>query len=342
MKPTICGSEHDVSIDIDRISAVIAQSQRETGEIPWYPGEKTDPWDHVEAAMGLCIGGRFEAAARAFEWSARTQRSDGSWFSAYRDGAPADRTRETHMAAYIAVGAYHYYLSTGDLGFLRDLWPTVAAAVNFATRLQAPSGEIFWAVSPEGAVDPTALLTGSSSIYMSLKCALAIARLLGQSEPSWEHSLVRLETALQTRPHRFNMTKSRYAMDWFYPVLAGAVTGGAAKRRINACWPKFVIRDRGVRCVSDQPWVTVAETAELCLALAAMENPTLAEIVFGWIAGKTDADGAYWCGFTCPDMTVWPETGNTWTNAAVLMAADAIYHLTPASRLFSHRVWSGR
>jgi hypothetical protein len=41
-------------------------------------------------------------------------------------------------------------------------------------------------------------------------------------------------------------------------------------------------------------------------------------------------------------MTVWPETGNTWTNAAVLMAADAIYHLTPASRLFSHRVWSGR
>lgn len=68
-----------------------------------------------------------------------------------------------------------------------------------------------------------------------------------------------------------------------------------------------MIRDRSVRCVSDQPWVTVAETSELCLALAAMDNPILAVILFGWIADKADADGAYWCGLTCPDMTVWPR-----------------------------------
>jgi hypothetical protein len=184
-----------------------------------------------------------------------------------------------------------------------------------------------------------ALLTGCSSIYMSLKCALAIARLLDRPKPSWQEALARLETAILSRPHLFNMTKSRYAMDWFYPVLAGAVTGDAAKQRIDAHWRKFVIQDRGVRCVSDQPWVTVAETSELCLALAAMDNPILAEIVFGWIADKTDADGAYWCGFTCPDMTIWPEERNTWTNGVVLMAADAIHHITPASRLFSHRSW---
>jgi hypothetical protein len=342
MKPGICGSERNVVIDIERTAAVIARNQRETGEIPWGTGEKTDPWDHVEAAMGLSIGGRFDAAQRAFEWSAGSQQSDGSWYSAYRNGTPVDRTRETHMAAYIAVGVYHYYLSTEELGFLQNLWPTVAAAVNFAISLQSPSGEVFWAVSPEGEVDPMALLTGCSSIYMSLKCALAIAQCLGRSVPAWERAMTGLETALQTRPHRFNMTKSRYAMDWFYPVLAGAFTGSAAQERIEAHWRKFVIRERGVRCVSDQPWVTVAETSELCMTLAAMGNPLLAEIVFGWIADKADADGAYWCGFTCPDMTVWPEARNTWTNAAVLMAADAIYQLTPASRLFSHRFWSGR
>lgn len=339
MKPTICGSEIDVSINIDRITGVIARTQLDSGEIPWSPGEKTDPWDHVEAAMGLCVGGRFDAARRAFEWMARTQLEDGSWYSAYRNGVPEDRTRESNMAAYIAVGAYHYYLSTGDLGFLKEIWPTVAAAMTFTTGLQNTTGEIFWAVSPEGTVDRMALLTGCSSIYMSLKCALALARLLGQAKPSWQASLMRLETAIQNRPHVFNMTKSRYAMDWFYPVLSGAVTGDVAKRRIDTHWKKFVIRDRGVRCVSDKPWVTVAETSELCLALAAMDSPILAEIVFGWIADKHDANGAYWCGFTCPDMTVWPEERNTWTNGVVLMAADAIYHLSTASRLFSHRFW---
>jgi hypothetical protein len=35
-------------------------------------------------------------------------------------------------------------------------------------------------------------------------------------------------------------------------------------------------------------------------------------------------------------MAIWPEDKLTWTNAAVLLAADALYDLTPASRLFSH------
>jgi len=103
-----------------------------------------------------------------------------------------------------------------------------------------------------------------------------------------------------------------------------------------------VIQDQGVRCVSDRPWVTVAESCELALALAAMGNLQLAEIVFNWIQNKTNQDGTYWCGFTCPDMTIWPEDKSTWTNAVVLIAADGIYDLTPASRLFSHKFWEAQ
>jgi len=44
-------------LDIDFAAAMIVKAQKETGEIPWSKGFKTDPWDHVEAAMGLCIGG---------------------------------------------------------------------------------------------------------------------------------------------------------------------------------------------------------------------------------------------------------------------------------------------
>ena len=40
-------------------------------------------------------------------------------------------------------------------------------------------------------------------------------------------------------------------------------------------------------------------------------------------------------------MTIWPEEKISWTNGVVLMAADALYELTPASRLFDHRAWDG-
>jgi hypothetical protein len=38
-------------------------------------------------------------------------------------------------------------------------------------------------------------------------------------------------------------------------------------------------------------------------------------------------------------MTVWPEEKITWTNAVVLLAADALFDLTPAGRIFNHRFW---
>ena len=44
-------------IHIDAICRLIIGLQRETGEIPWHAGGKTDPWDHVESAMGLAVGG---------------------------------------------------------------------------------------------------------------------------------------------------------------------------------------------------------------------------------------------------------------------------------------------
>lgn len=135
------------------------------------------------------------------------------------------------------------------------------------------------------------------------------------------------------------MTKSRFSMDWFYPILGGAVTGAAAQRRIDKFWKKFVIQNMGVRCVADQPWVTIAESCELVIALAAMGNSLLAGIVFSWICDRTFDDHTFWCGFTFPDMVLWPEEKITWTNAVVLMAADALYDLTPAGRLFSHEYW---
>ncbi|OPY93511.1 MAG: hypothetical protein A4E73_00046 [Syntrophaceae bacterium PtaU1.Bin231] len=339
MDPRVSPSAAGAPVDIEEMAAFIAAVQKENGEIPWSPGGKTDPWDHVESAMGLSVAGRIGDAERAYAWMAATQLDDGSWWSSMRDGVPEDRTRETNFSSYVAVGVFHHYLVTGDRAFLRRLWPTVKAGVDFAVRLQARAGEIYWAKNPDGAVDPMALLTGSSSVFMSLRCALAAAAVLGKRKPAWGEALRRLGEAIRMKPSLFNMIKSRFSMDWYYPILCGAVTGAEARRRIDRSWEKFVIPDWGVRCVSDQPWVTLAETSELVMALAACGRFEQARILFNWILNKKDDQGRYWMGMTVPDGVIWPEERTSWTAAAVLLAYDTLYDVTPAGRLFRHESW---
>ena len=330
-----------LSLNIDSLTRFIRHLQYPSGEIPWHMGGKTDPWDLVEAAMGLAIGGEHDAAAKAFDWMRQNQNPNGSWFSAYMKGVPRDRTMETNMAAYIATGLLHFWLVTQDMALLESMWPCMERAIDFSISLQADGGEIYWARSPEDRIDPMALLTGCSSIFMSLKSALTIAALVGKKRPDWERAWLRLGRSLREEMHIYNISKSRFSMYWFYPILSGALTGEAATRRLEKYWKKYVIEGQGVRCVSDQPWVTIAETSEFVLTLSAMGKMKPARIIFSWIQERTYADGTFWCGYTFPDMTIWPEEKISWTNGVVLMAADALYGLTPAARLFAHDAWDG-
>lgn len=325
--------------NLESVIESILKTQKPSGEIPWCPGQKTDPWDHVESTMGLTIGGRITEARKAFDWLVSQQLPDGSWYASYMNGEPDDKTRDTNMSSYISVGAFHHYLVTGDRAYLESLWEPVQKGVDFALTLQAPGGEIHWAKSPEGVVDPMALMTGTSSVFFSIKCALSIANILGKKRPDWHEAMIKIRDSITKRPHCFNISKSRFSMDWFYPILSGALTGIEAQKRIDKYWKKFVVEGQGVRCVSDEPWVTIAETSEFILALSAMGNDKLARIMFSWIQDRRYDDGSYWCGFTFPDMVVWPEDKLSWTNGVVLMAADALFDLTPASRMFNHSFW---
>ncbi|MDD3250555.1 MAG: hypothetical protein PHF23_09365 [Smithellaceae bacterium] len=342
MELNVSLSEEIKPIDVDKVADFIASLQKESGEIPWSQGGKTDPWDHIESAMGLSVAGWNEEAERAYNWLVATQLPDGSWWSELRDGVVTNTTKETHFAAYIAVGVYHHYLITRNEKFLQAMWPTLSRGIQFALGLQTPEGEIYWARNREGAIDKMSLLTGCSSIYMSLKCALAIAEALGIKKPAWQKAKEQLGDALCNRPDLFNMIKSRFSMDWYYPILCGAVRGDEARKRIDHLWDRFVVPDWGVRCVSDRPWVTMAETSEFVLTLSAMEDDTRARAVFSWLGDKRYADGSYWMGVTFPDSVIWPEEKTSWTAAAVLLAWDAVNRATPAADLFHHRRWEAR
>lgn len=335
------------TLNIEILSGMIAGLQYNSGEIPWHEDGKTDPWDLVESAMGLNIGGFFKESERAFEWMVKNQNENGSWFSSYIKGVPEDRTMETNMSAYIATGVFHTWLirwgkmDRNSRAFLKNMWQSVQKGVDFAISLQTERGEIYWAKSPQGTIDPMALLTGSSSIYMSLKCALSIAHLLGIKMTRWEIAFEKLGRTIRDNIHIYNISKSRFSMYWFYPILSGALTGDAATKRLEKYWRKYVVDGQGVRCVSDRPWITMAETSEFVIALSAMGNSKLAKIVFSWIQERIYDDGTFWCGYTFPDMVIWPEEKISWTNAVVLMAADSLYDLTPASNLFNHDSWDG-
>ena len=94
----------------------IARCQLSSGAIPWFPEGKIDPWDHLESAMGLAIGGAFEEARAAFAWLEATQRADGSWPATFAsDGTPTTPRAESNFVAYGATALYHYFLCAKDL-----------------------------------------------------------------------------------------------------------------------------------------------------------------------------------------------------------------------------------
>ena len=314
----------------------IASIQLPDGNIPWTPGEHTDPWNLVEACMALDLGRRYTEAERGFEWLRSKQHDDGSWNAYYVGDVVKDRALDTNVTCYIANGVWHHYLTTGDTAFLEELWPVVERAIDFALSLQAETGEIAWRGDQPA---PGALLTGSSSIHASIRCAIAIAERLGHDRPDWELSLGQLAIAIAHRPERF-LDKDRWAMDWYYPILGGPLRGHAAHARVAARWDTFVVEGRGARCVSDRPWVTAAETCELVMALDAIGADEQARNLFAWVQFLRADGGGYWTGMNFDDDRfhqageLYPVEQPTWNSAAVVLAASALGGDGPTSGLF--------
>lgn len=313
-------------------AASIARTQEPTGAIPWSRYGHTDPWDHVECAMALTAAGLLEPARAAYEWCRREQRLDGSWPIQFRRGVIEDANSDSNFCAYIATGVWHYVLTTGDDEFANNMWPTVRDAIDFVVGLQLPGGEISWAHAPSGPL-AEALLTGSASIHHSIRCALALAGHLGESQPEWELAVGRLGHALAAHPEAFT-EKPHHSMDWYYPILSGALRGPDAEARIDERWNDFVVSGLGIRCVDDRPWVTGAETCELVLALAAMDDRDRALEQFANMQHLRERDGSYWTGLVYADGKRWPVERTTWTGAAVVLAADALSGATAAHDIF--------
>ena len=321
------------SEQVAQTASSIAAVQEPCGAIPWFLGGHTDVWDHVESAMALTAAGRHAEADHAYAWMLSTQRADGSWPIRIEQGKVIDHGSDTNFSAYIATGIWHRWLVTADRRALAQAWPAVKAALGFVVALQRPRGEIVWARGDGGVPVETALLSGSSSIYLSLRCGLALAELMGEPQPDWETAAGLLGHVLGAHPEAFE-SKERFSMDWYYPVLAGPLARHKALARIEHRWDDFVVPGLGARCVDDQPWVTGAETCELALVLDAVGEPDRAVALVASMQHLRAGDGGYWTGYVYADDARWPVEQSSWTAAAVILAVDALSNTTGGAGLF--------
>ena len=62
---------------------------------------------------------------------------------------------------------------------------------------------------------------------------MALAKLADDPQPDWELAADRLAQLVAAHPEAF-ADKSRFSMDWYYPVLGGALRGREAAARLAA------------------------------------------------------------------------------------------------------------
>lgn len=331
--------------------------QRPDGAIAWTERGIFDPWNHIEAAMGLAVAGECAAADKAYDWLSATQLEDGAWLAQLGAAAPIDwdtdriiaarapEAIDVNFTAYVATGLLHHYQCFGDEAFLVRHWPMLRRAMEFLLNHQRDDGSFPWAPGTE----QPALVTGCCSIRFSLACGLKIASLLQQKTQfsAWQPAHDRLKGLILTFLSDSNATeskifdvsaeKNRHAMDWYYPILTGLLTGSEANNHLQRRWAEFVIEDFGCRCVTDQPWVAAAESCELAIALKIADQDLQAREMLDWVAlrfSQKEYQGL-WMGYQLNEGRFWPLERPAWTAGAALLACDAVYGLSKACDFFT-------
>jgi SAM-dependent methyltransferase len=203
-------------------------AQRADPLVPWRSLRSLEPRRGSDGPGGRRAADRSRAR---YEWPVANQLENGAWHNYYLADGIEDLKLDTNVCAYVAAGVWHHFLLTRDRGFLEAMWPVVERALDFVLSMQKPRGEIIWARHADGTPWSYALLTGSSSICHSLRCAYATA---GGGRGASRLGARHCEPRTSSHVRDAFEPKDRWAMDWYYPVLAGVVTGLGQQPRLRS------------------------------------------------------------------------------------------------------------
>ena len=317
-----------------RIAQSIKTNQLDSGAIPSNADLSHDPWDHIEAIMGLNFLNDKESSDLAFKWLKNNQNKDGSWYAKYSNNDPIELNKPTHFGPYISVAALHYYKIFSDKDKLLELWETIDSAIDFSLNLQGSNGTIPWSVDKNNQIEKDFLLTGASSILKSLECAIAISKILDlDSNEKWTKAYELLAYAIKNPKGLFDKTidRSRFSMDWYYPIISGVLSDSEKDKYIKKIYKDFYIEGIGVKCVVEEPWVTVAETSEFIVSLVISNEIEEAKKLLIEVMNISDLNDIPYMGWQYEENIFWPEEKPSWTAAALILAADSIYDFSSGS-----------
>ena len=318
--------------------AYIKSIQFKSGAIPSNEDGTHDPWDHIESIMGLNIYKDIEASKSAFNWLTHHQNSDGSWYAKYYKTDAIEKNKPTHFSPYIAVAALHFFRIFKDINFLQSIWSSIELAVNFSVELQQDNGTIPWSINNNSQIENDYLLTGCSSILKSIECSIALSKILNKTEniEKWKKAHLLLSNAIQDPDGKFDLIKDRkrFSMDWYYPILSGCLKQDEKSHYINKIFKDFYLDGIGIKCVIDEPWVTVAETSEFILALMCAGYDDEAKRLLFDVLNISDEEGIPFMGWQYEQNIFWPEEKPSWTAAALMLSADCVFDYSDASDLF--------
>ena len=318
--------------------AYIKSIQYKSGAIPSNKDGTHDPWDHIESIMGLNIYKDIEASKSAFNWLTHHQNSDGSWYAKYYKTDAIEKNKPTHFSPYIAVAALHFFRIFKDINFLQSIWSSIELAVNFSVELQQDNGTIPWSINNNSQIENDYLLTGCSSILKSIECGIALSKILNETEniEKWKKAHLLLSNAIQDPDGKFDLIKDRkrFSMDWYYPILSGCLKQDEKLHYINRIFKDFYLDGIGIKCVIEEPWVTVAETSEFILALMCAGYDDEAKRLLFDVINISDEEGIPFMGWQYEQNIFWPEEKPSWTAAALMLSADCVFDYSDASDLF--------
>ena len=169
------------------------------------------------------------------------------------------------------------------------------------------------------------------------ECSSAIEKILNLDlNPDWIMAYELLSNALRHPKGLFDLQKDRsnFSMDSYYPIISGCLNKNEIDESIQQTLNNFYEDGLGIKCVREEPWITVAETNEFVIALVIGDKKDLAKKILLESTLISDKNNIPYMGWQYKEKIFWPNEKPTWTAAAMLLAADAVFGYTSAADLF--------
>ena len=289
----------------------IISNQSSSGAIFWDEKGKCDPWDHCECLIALAIYEEWEYFWKGVNWFFANLNKDGLIYAEFQNEKPSKLHYESHHAPYIIMPLIQASLIDQEQDYKKIL--TSEQLLKLENIFEAlndfkdEDGYFYWAKDSNGYSD-NSLITASMSIFLSM-----VAK--DKSFPKFNIDM------WQEKFNRDGVDRSRFSMDFYYPFLAGIKNN---KKEFLDLLDNYYVKGLGVKCVAEEPWVTIAESSECVISALIHDNENIAKQIFHDIQQFQNKDGIFPTGYQYKMEIFWPEEDSTWTNAAVIIAAHAL------------------